>query len=193
MTTFTTSKEWLIKAKSQLKQCTEKRLYDRMNKIEQVINSILPSHITRFAIDESLKQQICFQVSNAIDKYEGTKKLKINQETSLEDVIKKTRTWWNRTKSTKLGSVLFTVICFYVLHNFIKQQCSDYSSPKHVKLFIDIFISFMDETIRFPKTKPKSLIPHQCFLAQSEFRDICSEFLKIFGDENIKCDLHIKK
>ena len=51
----------------------------------------------------------------------------------------------------------------------------------------------MQELIKFPKTKPKSLIPHQCFLTQSEFKDLCASFIQIFGDNEIKWHCDIKR
>ena len=62
---------------------------------------------------------------------------------------------------------------------------------QRLTLFIDIFIGFMEELVKFPKTKPKSLIPHQCFLTQSKFKDLCALFVQIFGDNNIEwhCDV----
>lgn len=51
----------------------------------------------------------------------------------------------------------------------------------------------MEELIKFPKTKPKSLIPHQCFLTQSDFKDLCASFVQIFGDDHIKWHCDIKR
>ena len=51
----------------------------------------------------------------------------------------------------------------------------------------------MSELIKFPKTKPKSLIPHQCFLTQSDFKDLCAAFIQIFGDDNIKWNCDVKR
>ena len=59
--------EWLNIAKYQIKQCTQKRLYQRMDKLKDVINRKLPSNLPRFMMDNSLKQQICAQVLHVID------------------------------------------------------------------------------------------------------------------------------
>ena len=90
--------EWLEIAKAQLKISTKVRLYHRFDKLENVINRVLKSQSTlpSFIVDDSLKQEICQQVLNEIDQYQG---YKINEQKfpkSVHDVIVKTRTWWNR-------------------------------------------------------------------------------------------------
>lgn len=113
-------KQWLSIAKDQIKSCTKKRLYHRFDKLQEVIDRCLlksQSNLPPFRIDASLKNQICQQVLNVIDEYQGYKINKDKFPKSEDDVIKKTRTWWNRIKSAKLASLLFLVICFYVLHN----------------------------------------------------------------------------
>lgn len=108
---------WLDFAKQQIKECTTKRLYLRIEQLRSVINKTLPSNLPRFIIDESLKNQICQQVLNVIDEYQGFKINNNKFPKTQQEVIKKTRTWWNRIKSSKLASLLFLVICFYVLYN----------------------------------------------------------------------------
>ena len=88
---------WLKIAKDQIKHSTQMRLYQRFDKLQEVINrSIESKRKAPFRIDQSLKQLICQQILSVIDQYEG---YKINRDTfpkSEEDVIKKARTWWNR-------------------------------------------------------------------------------------------------
>ena len=82
---------------------------------------------------------------------------------------------------------------YFPFIQFLEKKCSMLTPLKRITLFIDLFIGFQHELIKFPKTKPKSLIPHQCFLAQSDFKDLCSAFIEIFGDDNIKWDCNIKR
>eukprot|EP01084_Bolivina_argentea_P290240 498500_1 len=182
---------WLDTAKDNLKSNTKRRLYGRIDGLEELINNGVSPYGTHFVIDETLKKKICQQLLAAIDQYGGTRKLAKGQETSIENVIANTRTWWNRKKSLQLGSHLFAVICFYVLHHFIQTQCAPLSSKQRLMLFLDIFITFLDETIKFPKTKPKPLIVQQCFLHNGAFKEICSELIKTFGDESIEWNCYI--
>eukprot|EP01083_Nonionella_stella_P070364 188211_1 len=183
---------WIDVAKDTLKAGTTRRLYERLDLLERLINAGVSQHGPQFVIDKTLKQSICDPIVNYIGEFQGTKKMITGQVSSQNDVIKLTRTWWHRNKSLRLGSSLFTIICWCVPHNFIWSQCVSLSSAQKLVLFIDIFRSFMNATIKFPKTKPKPLIIQQCFLCDSVFKSICSSFIKIFGDQSITWDANIK-
>jgi len=188
--------DWLKIAKDQIKSSTKKRLYQRFDKLQEVINRLLEqrTNLPQFRIDDSLKEQISQQVLYVIDQYHGHKTKKDKFPKSEDEVIKKSRTWWNRVKSAKLASLLFLAICFYVLHNFLEDQYRTLLNPvQRLTLFIDIFIGFMEELIKFPKTRPKPLIPHQCFLTESNFKDLCASFIQIFGDKDITWNCDIKR
>eukprot|EP01084_Bolivina_argentea_P301546 520260_1 len=188
-----TSRHWLQTAKNQLKETTIAHMKQRMIVIENIVNERLPSNSTRFIIDDKLKKEIINETVYIIEEWRGTKKLINNLEKSQQDVIKKTRTWWNRTKAPHLGEILFAPICFFALYNFIQENCKSLSGAEQLILFIDIFDGFMCYLIKFRKTKGKSLILHQCFTADGKYKDTCAQFLQIFGDNNIQWNPYIKR
>eukprot|EP01083_Nonionella_stella_P169700 576019_1 len=182
---------WLLEAKRALKEKTQWRSQLRLDHLEKVINEALPPNVPHLIIQQSIRHQICTDVVSDIEEYDGSKKLRENQEESQKSVLYKAQTWWNRTKSSCLGEKLFAPICFYLLHKFITSRFSSISHKQRLLIFIDIFQKFLTEKVKFPKTMLKPVIPEQSYLKGNVFKDACSALVEIFGGDDIHWMCHI--
>eukprot|EP01084_Bolivina_argentea_P004599 8744_1 len=168
-------------AKLQVIENTKRRNSLRIDLLIDTANKELSKRtlqLPRFDISNSYRQQLISGITAHISNWVGGKYYTLDIKT-VNDWYLKVRVWWNRGKAIKLGNDLFASFMKTIV-DFIRNECKHLNERVKLSLFLDIFISILSTQIKFKRSKPRPLIPHQIFTKRNNFKTFAETFITYF-------------